>query len=247
MLCKAAECGNTASDDWVMEQLPHSAFLEPSGEAVDHYHRCRDDMKLLRDAGANAHRFSIEWARIEPRKNEFDDRELRHDAQMIVDCRAIGLEPVVILMHFTSPAWLIREGGWENPAVVGYFADYVRHVAPILVGNVRIVCTINEANIRLQLLELIKSYGRSQVQVGLNMNQNAAPSEGESAGSGKSVIVQKLQSKRKGQSLAGMCLDASRLGLSLCQSSDARRDKRWYPQKCEADFPKRGVFGGNRR
>jgi beta-glucosidase len=169
------EGNNTNSDYWVMEHLPHSQFAEPSGEAVDHYHRYREDMKLLRDAGANAYRFSIEWARIEPVKNVFDETQLRHYAQMIDECRAIGLEPVVTLMHFTSPAWLIREGGWENPEVVSYFAEYVRHVAPILVGKVRYVCTINEANMRLQLQELMKSYGRqktgagSGVQVGINL------------------------------------------------------------------------------
>lgn len=187
------EGNNIHSDYWLQEHLPHSSFAEPSGQADDHYHRYQEDMKLLRDAGANAYRFSIEWARIEHRKGFFDEREIAHYQQMILDCQKCGLEPVVTLMHFTSPAWLISEGGWENPQVVEYFADYVRHIVPILRHHVRYVCTINEANMRLQLRELIKSYSladaasnpqktgskettaqisekESQVQVGLNLN-----------------------------------------------------------------------------
>ncbi|MDD6715983.1 MAG: family 1 glycosylhydrolase [Firmicutes bacterium] len=185
------EGGNIHSDYWMQEHLPHSSFAEPSGAADDHYHRYKEDMQLLRDAGANAYRFSMEWARIEPEKGCFDENEIAHYLQMIRDCRMLGLEPVVTLMHFTSPAWLIKEGGWENPKVVEYFADYVRHVAAILRHNVRYVCTINEANMRLQLLELMKNYRlgssadaavkttqagapgkESQVQVGLNLNSN---------------------------------------------------------------------------
>lgn len=41
-------------------------LLEPSLDAVDHYHRYEEDIRLLSDAGLNAYRFSIEWARIEP-------------------------------------------------------------------------------------------------------------------------------------------------------------------------------------
>ena len=60
------EGNNIHSDFWIMEQLPHSSFVEPSMDAVDHYNRYEEDIRLLSDAGLNAYRFSIEWARIEP-------------------------------------------------------------------------------------------------------------------------------------------------------------------------------------
>ena len=60
------EGNNIHSDLWAMEHMKHTSFLEPSLDAVDHYHRYEEDIKLLSDAGLNAYRFSIEWARIEP-------------------------------------------------------------------------------------------------------------------------------------------------------------------------------------
>lgn len=55
------EGNNTHCDFWVMENLKHSTYVEPSGMACDHYNRYKEDIKLLADAGLNAYRFSIEW------------------------------------------------------------------------------------------------------------------------------------------------------------------------------------------
>ena len=71
------EGNNIHSDYWAQEQLPHTSFTEPSGIACDHYNKYEEDIKLLADAGLNAYRFSIEWARIEPEEGKFDrDRAL---------------------------------------------------------------------------------------------------------------------------------------------------------------------------
>ena len=72
------EGNNTNSDCWAMEQMEHTTFTEPSLDAVDHYHRYCEDIALMADAGLNAYRFSIEWARIEPEEGRFDEKELRH-------------------------------------------------------------------------------------------------------------------------------------------------------------------------
>src|SRR5215831_2168927 len=34
--------------------------------AIDHYHRYKEDVKIMKDLGANAYRFSISWPRIFP-------------------------------------------------------------------------------------------------------------------------------------------------------------------------------------
>ena len=67
------EGNNVYSDYWLQEQLPHTSFAEPSGAACDHYNRYEEDIKLLAEAGLNAYRFSIEWARIEPEEGKFDE------------------------------------------------------------------------------------------------------------------------------------------------------------------------------
>lgn len=60
------EGNNIHSDCWAQEQMEHSSYVQPSLDAVDHYHRYEEDIRLMADAGLNAYRFSIEWARIEP-------------------------------------------------------------------------------------------------------------------------------------------------------------------------------------
>ena len=180
------EGNNVHSDYWLQENVEHSQFVEPSGEAVDHYHRYEEDIRLMAEAGLNAYRFSIEWARIEPKQGEFDENEIEHYRKVIACCKENGVEPVVTLHHFTSPAWVISRGGWENEEVVDWFANYVQYVVKHLGSELRYICTINEANMRLQLAAIMKKYmgqmagGQQEaknapkegdVQVGLNLDQ----------------------------------------------------------------------------
>ena len=152
------EGSNVHSDYWLQEHMPHSSFTEPSGDACDHYTRYAEDIELLAKAGLNAYRFSIEWARIEPEEGRFDEGEIEHYRQVIRCCRDHGVEPVVTLHHFTSPAWLIREGGWEAESTVEYFCRYAAYVAEQLGGELNYICTINEANMGLQLAAISKRY-----------------------------------------------------------------------------------------
>ena len=69
------EGNNKNSDFWIMENMKYSDFDEPSLDAVDHYHRYKEDIDLLKKAGLNAYRFSVEWARIEPVEGKFDMEE----------------------------------------------------------------------------------------------------------------------------------------------------------------------------
>jgi beta-glucosidase len=72
------EGNNKNSDYWAMEQLTNSNFAEPSLDACDHYNRYAEDIQLMADAGLNAYRFSIEWARIEPTEGEFSETAIQH-------------------------------------------------------------------------------------------------------------------------------------------------------------------------
>lgn len=152
------EGNNIYSDYWTMEHMKSTSFLEPSLEAVDHYNRYPEDIKMLAQAGLNAYRFSIEWARIEPREGEFDENEIRHYENMLDCCIEHGIEPIVTLHHFTSPKWLIENGGWECEDTVSYFARYCGYVSERLGGKMNYICTINEANMGLQLSVIAKRY-----------------------------------------------------------------------------------------
>ncbi len=176
------EGNNVHSDCWALENIPHTAYADRSGDAVDHYHRYEEDIRLLAGAGLNAYRFSIEWARIEPREGEFVEEEVEHYRKVIRCCKAHGVEPMIVLFHFSSPAWLIAKGGWEAESVVDDFVRYCRYVMERLGREVTYVCTINEANIRLQIADIMKRYmlqarqaqaaardAESALQMGMNM------------------------------------------------------------------------------
>lgn len=143
------EGNNVYSDYWAMEHMETSSFNEPSGQAVDHYNRYEEDIALMAKAGLNAYRFSIEWARVEPQPGVYAESEIDHYRKVIDCCRANGVEPIATMMHFTSPKWLIEQGGWENEETVGKFANYCRYVIERLGDKLNYVCTINEANMGL--------------------------------------------------------------------------------------------------
>lgn len=182
------EGSNINSDCWAQEQMSHTTYVEPSLDAVDHYNRYEEDIKLMARARLNAYRFSIEWARVEPREGVFDANELEHYRKVIVCCKANGLEPIVTLHHFSSPKWLISKGGWEAETTPADFVRYVRYVMEGLGGELHYVCTINEANMGVQVAAIAKRYRQQMmaqmekakaaggsvdggVQMGLNMQK----------------------------------------------------------------------------
>ena len=178
------EGNNIHSDYWAQEQLPHTSFAEPSGLACDHYNRYEEDIRLLAEAGLNAYRFSIEWARIEPEEGKFDEGEIEHYRKVIACCKEKGVEPIVTLLHFTSPLWLIRKGGWEAESTVEDFRRYATYVTEKLGSELNYICTINEANMGLQLAAISKRFqlmaqqaaqkaksAEGTVQVGMNFEK----------------------------------------------------------------------------
>ncbi len=172
------EGNNIHSDYWAQEHMEFTSFNEPSGEACDHYNRYEEDIRLMAAAGLNAYRFSIEWARIEPQPGVFDENEIAHYRKVLECCRANGVEPIVTMHHFTSPKWLIEQGGWEAEATVEKFANYCRYVVEQLGDLLTYVCTINEANMGIQIAAISRRYmqmmmknqsAEGKVQVGINL------------------------------------------------------------------------------
>jgi len=117
-----------------------------SGKACDHYNRYKEDFKLAKELGHNAHRFSIEWSRIEPEEGKFDEKEIQHYRDVIQSLRDLGLEPFVTLWHWPIPLWLRDMGGWKNEKTADYFARYAEAMVKALPG-IRFWVTLNEPEI----------------------------------------------------------------------------------------------------
>ncbi len=179
------EGNNIHSDYWAMEHIPHTSFNEPSMEAVDHYNRYEEDIRMMAEAGLNAYRFSIEWARIEPEEGKYDEKEVEHYRKVLECCHKNHITPIVTMMHFTSPVWIIKQGGWESTDTVDAFARYCKYVTERLGDLMHYVVTINEANMGLQVAAIAERYKRQMMakmatgkasglegvaQVGMNFN-----------------------------------------------------------------------------
>jgi len=161
--------GNTGIQDRVRANsklVGPEIDLAPAGQADNFwdpavYRRDFDNARML---GLNSFRISLEWSRIEPQQGVFDQGAINGYVQMLKEMRLRGLTPVVTLNHFTLPIWALMPPqsrlpylspqpdpgfqsslqGWENPALVDAFVDYVNHVVPAMKDQVGIWLTLNE-------------------------------------------------------------------------------------------------------
>ena len=108
-----------------------------------------EDAKLTAGLGANAFRTSIEWARIEPEEGKIDPAAVAHYHKLLDTLRANGLQPVITLMHFSYPAWLDADGGWENPKVIERFKRHAAFIAKEYGDKIDLYMTYNEPNVFL--------------------------------------------------------------------------------------------------
>ncbi|MBN1438611.1 MAG: glycoside hydrolase family 1 protein [Anaerolineales bacterium] len=140
---------NTRNDWWAWEEQPGRILRgDRSGAACDwRGGRWKEDLDRAAAGGQTAHRFSVEWSRIEPEPDRWDGQELDFYREMIAGMRARGIEPMVTLHHFTNPLWLAESGGWENEAVASRFEFFVRKTVAALKDLVDLWCTINEPNV----------------------------------------------------------------------------------------------------
>jgi len=136
------EGGNSASD-WQQWSEKHGDIRSP-GAACRHYELFREDFDLARSLNHNAHRFSIEWSRIEPEEGVFSQKEIDHYINVVDSLRERGIEPVITLHHFTNPAWFFNKGGWLNKDSVSFFLRYAEKMVSVLCSKARLWITINE-------------------------------------------------------------------------------------------------------
>lgn len=137
--------GWNENTDWAA--AAKAGRVPPAGRLADHYHRYEEDFDIAKALGHNAHRLSIEWARIEPREGEFDEKEIEHYRQVLKALRQRQLEPFVTLWHFTLPLWFAERGGFERKDSPAIFARYCAKVVAALQDDCHFFSTINEPNV----------------------------------------------------------------------------------------------------
>ncbi len=109
--------------------------------------RWKEDLQRAFDTGQNAHRLSIEWSRIQPEPDKWDEKALERYVEIVRWLVGHKMTPLVTLHHFSDPIWLMKTGGWENEATPALFEKFVRKVVPALQDFVSLWVTINEPNV----------------------------------------------------------------------------------------------------
>lgn len=119
-----------------------------SGEACGWWSgRAEEDLARASELGMTSLRLSLEWSRLEPAPGEYDESAFARYAALLTRCRALGLEPMLGLNHFTLPRWLARRGGWLAAEAPERFATYAARCGEHLAGLATLWSTLNEPSV----------------------------------------------------------------------------------------------------
>lgn len=121
----------------------------PSHEAIDHYHRYKEDIALFAEMGFKVYRFSIAWTRIYPTGEEAEPNEagLKFYENIIDECLKHDIEPLITLSHYETPFALTQKyNGWASRKLIDLFVKYSETVMERYKGKVKYWLTFNEIN-----------------------------------------------------------------------------------------------------
>ena len=143
----AAEDGRKPS---IWDTFSHTKGKVVNGDtgdvACDHYHRYKDDVKLMADLGVKHYRFSISWPRVIPDgRGAVNQKGLDFYKRLCDELRAHGITPHATLYHWDLPQALQdKYKGWQSRVIVNDFADYATAVVKGLGDRVTHWMTLNE-------------------------------------------------------------------------------------------------------
>lgn len=130
----------------VYAHIPGTTFEGTNGDvAVDHYHRYKEDIKLMSEQGLDSYRFSIAWTRIFPNgRGEVNQQGIQFYSDLVDELLKYNIIPFVTLYHWDLPQALQDEGGWENRQVADDFAEFAKVMFEALGDRVKHWITFNE-------------------------------------------------------------------------------------------------------
>ncbi len=162
--------GNNTNNNWYAWEQEAGRILkdQKSGLACDWWGgRWREDFDRAAETRQNAHRMSIEWSRVQPTPDRWDESAIDYYRQMVRGLLERGLTPVITLHHFTDPLWVGEQGGWESEAIVDQFAAYVRKMVEALQEYVTLWITINEPNVYVSSGYMGREFPPGKTDLGL--------------------------------------------------------------------------------
>lgn len=133
----------------IWHRFAHTPGRTHGGEtgdvACEQYRRYPEDIRLMRELGLNAYRFSIAWGRVLPQgTGAVNARGVAHYDRLVDALLEAGLAPSATLYHWDLPAALDDRGGWLNPDVAEWFGEYAALMYRALGDRVALWATLNE-------------------------------------------------------------------------------------------------------
>ncbi|KAE8741608.1 hypothetical protein FOCC_FOCC012860, partial [Frankliniella occidentalis] len=117
--------------DRLTHQQPDLILDKSSGDvACDSYHKYKEDIRIAKELGTTMYRFSLSWSRILPTGaiDQVNAPGVKYYHDVIDECLANGITPMITIFHWDLPQPLQDLGGWTNEVVVNYFVDYAEFV-----------------------------------------------------------------------------------------------------------------------
>ncbi|EOH87420.1 glycoside hydrolase family 1 protein [Enterococcus villorum] len=114
--------------------------------AADHYHRYEEDVRLFKELGLKAYRFSISWSRVMP-DGVINQEGINFYKRLIGLLIENDIQPIATVFHFDLPVYIAEKGGWENRETIKAFADYCQVLFDNFGQDVPLWQTINEQNV----------------------------------------------------------------------------------------------------
>jgi len=141
----AAEDGRTPSIWDTFSKTPGETYRGHTGDiACDHYHRYKEDIKLMKKIGTDAYRFSVAWPRIFPEKGKFNPKGMDFYKRLVDELNESNIKTVITLYHWDLPLWAHNMGGWLNREVIKWFEEYAVRLFEEFNDGVKLWITHNE-------------------------------------------------------------------------------------------------------
>lgn len=150
--CSNDRFKNIYDHDSVVKAINNLEGYYPSHEAIDFYHRYKEDIALFNEMGFNCLRTSIAWSRIFPNGDEEEPNEagLKFYDDLFDELLKYNIEPIVTISHYEMPLGLVEKyGGWRDRRLVDFYERYAKVLFERYKDKVKYWMTFNEINIML--------------------------------------------------------------------------------------------------
>lgn len=127
----------------------------------NHWLKWEEDFEFLKELQLNAYRFSIEWSRIQPEQNRFDENALDKYERMIDRLLEMNIEPFLTLHHFTHPIWFHHKSPWHNEESIEIFIEFTEKILQRFKSKINYWITFNEP-----LVWVMAAYGEGNFPPG---------------------------------------------------------------------------------